>query len=123
MTYERAAAAACLLLLALNPSPPAPACGFGSVSMSTSGSADAQPSFLCGVAALHSFEYEEANDAFKQAQRIDPGFAMAYWGEAMTYSQTLWRHEDVDAGRQTLARWRSTRSAQSGKIGTAGEEG
>jgi tetratricopeptide (TPR) repeat protein len=121
MTYERAAAAACLLLLALNPS--APGCGFGGVSMSTSGSADAQPSFLCGVAALHSFEYGEANDAFKQAQRIDPRFAMAYWGEAMTYSQTLWRHEDVDAGRQTLARWQSTSAAQSKTLVTAKEEG
>jgi tetratricopeptide (TPR) repeat protein len=123
MTYERATATACLLLLALNTSPPAPVCGFGGVFLSTSGSPDAQPSFLCGVAALHSFEYEEANDAFKRAQRLDPGFAMAYWGEAMTYSQTLWRHEDVEAGRQTLARWRSTSGAQSRKLGTAEEEG
>ncbi len=123
MMYERATAAACLLLLALTTSPPAPVCGFGGVFLSTSGSADAQPYFLCGVAALHSFEYEEANDAFKQAQSIDPGFAMAYWGEAMTYSQTLWRHEDVAAGRQTLARWRSTPDTQSRKLGTAEEEG
>ena len=123
MTYEHAAATACFLLLALNTSPPAPVCGFGGVFLSTSGSADAQPYFLCGVAALHSFEYEEANDAFKHAQRIDPGFAMAYWGEAMTYSQTLWRHEDVEAGRQTLARWRSTSGAQSRKLSTAEEEG
>jgi tetratricopeptide (TPR) repeat protein len=123
MTCERATATACLLLLALDPSPPAPVCSFGGVAMSTSGSADAQPSFLCGVAALHSFEYEEANDAFKQAQSIDPGFAMAYWGEAMTYSQTLWRHEDVEAGRQTLARWRSTSSVQSRNPTTPEEEG
>jgi tetratricopeptide (TPR) repeat protein len=123
MTSARATATTCLLLLALNTSPPAPVCGFGGVFLSTSGSADAQPSFLCGVAALHSFEYEEANDAFKQAQRIDPGFAMAYWGEVMTYSQALWRHEDVEAGRQTLARWRSMPRAQSRKIGTAEEEG
>lgn len=123
MIDERAAAAACLLLLALNPSPRAPVCGFGTVSMSTSGSAAAQPSFLCGVAALHSFEYEEANDAFEQAQRIDPGFAMAYWGEAMTYSQTLWRHEDVEAGRRTLARWRSTPGAPSTEVGTSEEKG
>ena len=122
MTYERAAAAACLLLLALTPSPPRPPCSFGVVSLPTSGSSDAQPSFLCGVAALHSFEYEEANEAFKEAQRIDPGFAMAYWGEAMTYSQTLWRHEDVEAGRQTLARWGSTSHPQSRTIGKS-EEG
>jgi tetratricopeptide (TPR) repeat protein len=123
MTYERAAATGCLLLLALNTPPPEPACGFGGVSLSTSGSTAAQPTFLCGVAALHSFEYEEANDAFKRAQSIDPGFAMAYWGEAMTYSQTLWRHEDVEAGRQTLARWRSTSSVQSKNPATPEEEG
>ena len=36
-----------------------------------------------GVLLLHSFEYDEAIDAFRQAQKADPGFAMAYWGEAL----------------------------------------
>src|SRR5712692_7228887 len=66
--------------LALAARPVAQAGGFGSVAFPTSGSAEAQPSFLRGVAALHSFEYEEANNAFRQAQTIDPSFAMAYWG-------------------------------------------
>ena len=38
------------------------------------------PEFLRGVAALHSFEYEEANEAFLNVQKTEPGFAMAYWG-------------------------------------------
>src|SRR5260370_27154205 len=59
----------------------------------------AQDTFLLGLRALHNFEYEEANEAFGQAERIDPGFVLAYWGEAMTYNQTLWRREDVDAAR------------------------
>src|SRR5437762_8434666 len=67
-------------------------------------SADARLSYERGVAALHLFEYEDANDAFRQAQAIDPGFAMAYWGEAMTYNQTLWRKEDIAAGRSALGR-------------------
>ena len=37
-----------------------------------------------GLTALHQFEYEDANEASIQARQIDPGFAMAYWGEAMT---------------------------------------
>jgi hypothetical protein len=56
----------------------------------TSGTPAAHAEFLTGVAALHNFEYEDANAAFIKAQQIDPGFAMAYWGEAMTYHQTLW---------------------------------
>ena len=63
----------------------------------------AEPAYLRGVTALHQFEYEDANEAFLQARRLDPSFVMAYWGEAMTYNQTLWRNEDVQAGRQALA--------------------
>jgi tetratricopeptide (TPR) repeat protein len=40
---------------------------------------------------------------------------MAYWGEAMTYNQTLWRHEDVPAARQALARLGPTPAARSAK--------
>ena len=59
--------------------------------------------FRQGLTALHNFEYEDANEAFQRARKTDPGFVLAYWGEALTYHQTLWGHEDVDAGRQALA--------------------
>ena len=68
-----------------------------------------------GVAALHSFEYEEANEAFRRAQAIDPGVAMAYWGEAMTWHQTLWGREDVREARQALARLAPTAAARRAK--------
>jgi tetratricopeptide (TPR) repeat protein len=68
------------------------------------GDTEAQSAFAEGLAALHSFEYEDANAAFLRAQRADPGFALGYWGEAMTYHQTLWGHEDVAAGRRALGR-------------------
>ena len=45
-----------------------------------------------------------------KAREIDPAFVMAYWGEAMTYHQTLWRNENVDAARQALARLAPTPS-------------
>ena len=77
--------------------------GLGTITFPSSGSADARPDFLRGVAALHSFEYEDANQAFQQARKIDPGFVMACWGEAMTYNQTLCRQENVEAARKALA--------------------
>src|SRR5947209_14518019 len=110
------AAVACLLM-ALDPHPVAQAGNPGVITFPTSGSAGAQPAFLRGVTALHNFEYEEANEAFQQAQQIDRGFAMAYWGEAMTYNQTLWRNENVQAARQTLARLGSTPAARRAKAG------
>ena len=83
------------------------------------GRAPAQPRapelFQQGLAALHQFEYEDANEAFINARRIDPGFVMAYWGEAMTYHQTLWRNENVEAGRQALARLAATPSLRRAK--------
>lgn len=94
----------------------------GRITFPTSGSEPARHEFLRGVAALHSFEYEEANDAFLRAQQIDPGFAMAYWGEAMTYHQTLWRKEDVAAARRILDRLGPTASARAAKAATAREK-
>src|SRR5207245_2706354 len=43
---------------------------------------DAHALMRQGLTALHYFEYEEANDAFRRAQAIDPGSVMACWGEA-----------------------------------------
>ena len=51
---------------------------------------------------LHSFEYEDAAEAFQKAQKIDPGFVMAYWGEAMTYNHPLWREQNFEKGNAIL---------------------
>jgi len=59
----------------------------------------ARAAFTRGVAALHAFEYEDANEAFQQARKADPTLALAYWGEAMSWHQTLWGHENVAEGR------------------------
>lgn len=64
----------------------------------------ARSPFLDGLAALHSFEYEEANAAFLAAQGQAPAFVLAYWAEALTYYQTLWGKEDVAAGRRALVK-------------------
>lgn len=83
----------------------------------------ARPHFLRGMTALHNFEYEEANEAFRQARTIDPGFALAYWGEAMTYYQVLWRNENVDAARRALSELAPTSSARAARAGSARDKG
>ena len=80
-----------------------------------------QSAFLAGVAALHSFEYEDAVDAFLRAERADPRLALAYWGEAMTYHQTLWGKEDMAAGRRALARLAATPAARAAAAGSPRE--
>jgi hypothetical protein len=68
----------------------------GSITFPTSGDGAAQAEFVTGVLALHSFWYEEARDRFVNAQQIDPGFAMAWWGEAMTYDNALLTSQQSD---------------------------
>ena len=68
-------------------------------------SQEAQQHFLRGVAALHSFWYPVARDAFQQAANAEPGFAMAHWGEAMTHDHPVWGDpQATEAGRAALAR-------------------
>jgi tetratricopeptide (TPR) repeat protein len=80
----------------------------GSVEFPNSGAPEAQRDFLSGVLLLHSFEYEDAAEAFRRAQQIDEDFALAYWGEAMTYNHPLWRQQDREAARRALSRYRGT---------------
>ena len=102
---RRAAAAACLVL------------GF----MTCAAADDARGRIARGIEALHYFEYEEANEAFRDAHRLDAGLVMACWGEAMTYHQTLWRNEDVQAARSALAQCGLTPEARAAKAATPKE--
>jgi len=93
----------------------------GTVVFPNSGNAAAQAPFLRGVALLHSFGYEQAAEAFREAQRADPGFALAYWGEALTFSHVLWRTEDLSASRSALRRLAPTASERLAKAPTPRE--
>jgi len=77
---------------------------FGEVAFSNSGAPKAQQEFLRGLALLHDFEYPIAAAHFRTAQQIDPSFAMAYWGEAMTYTHPVWFQQDLPAARAVLQR-------------------
>ncbi len=101
--------------------PPRPQ--LGRVVFPNSGNAAAQAQFLQGVAWLHSFMYEDAIDAFRAAQKIDPSFALAYWGEAMSFSQPLWFFEEVPQGRAALARLGATPEARLARATTPREQG
>jgi hypothetical protein len=74
----------------------------GSISFPTSGAPAAQAAFLEGVKSLHSFQFDEAAVAFQRAQKADPSFAMAYWGEAMSHNHPLWAQQDTAAAKAIL---------------------
>lgn len=97
--------------------------GLGHTTFPNSGAEAAQDAFLDGVLLLHSFEYTRAADAFREARRIDPSFALAYWGEAMTYNHPVWFEQDADAARAVLERLGETPEARAAKASTELERG
>ena len=88
-----------LFLLALLQGPK-----LGTVHFPNSGAPAAQEPFIRGVAYLHSFEYDSAAKAFREAQQRDPAFALAYWGEALTHTHPVWDQQDASQARAILAR-------------------
>jgi tetratricopeptide (TPR) repeat protein len=95
----------------------------GTIEFPNSGAAEAQPSFVRGVLLLHSFEYADAAEAFREAQRLDPHFAMAYWGEAMTYNHSLWGEQDREAAWEVLKRLGATTEDRLARARTEREKG
>src|SRR5882672_5615492 len=102
--FKSSLASIALIISALPLNATAQQSQLGKVVFPTSGSEQAQVHFLRGLAALHSFWFEEALDEFRESTKIDPDFAMGYWGEAMAYNHPLWAEQDTDAGRKTIAK-------------------
>ncbi len=94
----------------------------GRIVFPTSASGQAQASFERGVLFLHSFEYDEAILAFRDAQTRAPGFAMAYWGEALSYTQPLWYNENSTRAREVLTRLAPTAAARAARAPTPREK-
>ncbi|MES2390055.1 MAG: hypothetical protein V4555_00330 [Acidobacteriota bacterium] len=91
--------------------------GLGTATFPTSThSPAAQHEFLRGLLLLHLFEYDDANKAFLAAEKLDPTFAMAYWGDAMTFNHPVWNQLDVPAGQAALARFAPTPEARAARI-------
>jgi len=74
----------------------------GAVHFQTSCSKEVELSFDRSVALLHSFQYEQAREAFNEISKQDPSCAMAQWGVAMSYYHGLWKNGDTQAGRLAL---------------------
>lgn len=83
--------------------------------MATTANAAAREPFLRGLALLHNFEYDYAAQEFRRAQAADPGFVMAYWGEAMTYNHPLWEQQDRDAALAALGKLGATPAERAAK--------
>lgn len=95
----------------------------GTIQFPTSGAAAAQPAFLEGVKELHSFQFDEAAEAFRKAQQADPSFALASWGEAMSYNHPLWAQVDVEAAKKALTKLAPTAEGRVAKANTPKEKG
>src|SRR5712692_2249931 len=93
----------------------------GTISFPTSAKPAAQAPFLTGTKALYNFEFDLAGDAFRESQHADPAFALAYWGEAMSYNHPLWAEQDQAAARRVLERLAPTAAERAAKA-PAGKE-
>src|SRR5579862_8424677 len=84
----------------------------GKVSFPISCAPGSQSALERGVALMHSFEYEMAEQQFSDLAKQDPACAMAHWGIALSLFHQIWeRPED-----STLKRGKEEMEAAS-KIG------
>jgi tetratricopeptide (TPR) repeat protein len=74
----------------------------GSVHFPTSCLKTVEPGFNRAVALLHSFQYEQARQAFSEVSVMDTSCATAQWGVAMSHYHGLWDNGDTAAGRLAL---------------------
>lgn len=99
----------------------------GSLDFPTSArSEEAQRHFLRGVAILHSFGWKQAIEQFQAAQAAEPGFALAYWGETLSYNHPLFGggpNLDEENPRAVLARLGPTPEARAARAPTDREKG
>jgi tetratricopeptide (TPR) repeat protein len=95
----------------------------GNLSFPTSAKPEAQRHFLRGVAILHSFGWKQAIAEFQLAQKAQPDFAMAYWGESLSYNHPLNSQMDAKEPRAVLARLGADRASRLAKAPTDREKG
>ncbi|MDH3649232.1 MAG: hypothetical protein OEQ53_06085, partial [Saprospiraceae bacterium] len=90
--------------------------GLGSIHFTTSTKSEkAQEHFITGTLLLHSFEYEDAAEAYRLAQKEDPEMVMAYWGEAMTYNHPIWFQQDREEALSVLLKLGKTATERTAK--------
>jgi tetratricopeptide (TPR) repeat protein len=93
----------------------------GQLTFATSATPAAHAAFIRGMLYLHNFHYPQAAAAFREAQRLDPGDVMSYWGEALSYTHPVWNEQDTAAARATLRRLAATPAERLAKARTRHE--
>jgi tetratricopeptide (TPR) repeat protein len=79
----------------------------------------AQRFFDQGMRLLYAFNHAEAIRAFREAARLDPAMAMAYWGQALALGPNLNAPMTKENGRQAFA---AIRRAQERMRGSSARE-
>jgi tetratricopeptide (TPR) repeat protein len=97
--------------------------GLGRIDFPSTAPPAARSPFLRGVLLLHSFQYEDAAEAFREAQAAAPDFALAYWGEALTHSHPIWHEEDREQAVAVLERLAPSADERARKAGDERERG
>jgi tetratricopeptide (TPR) repeat protein len=90
----------------------------GQLTFDVAGTEEAKATFTKGHLLLHSFEYQDAAEAFQEAQKTDPSCVMAFWGEAMTYNHSIWQEQDFEKGNATLQKLGKTSEERVSKAKT-----
>jgi hypothetical protein len=92
----------------------------GKVSFAISCAPDSEKAFERGIALLHSFGYEEAEEQFVEIAQKDTTCAMAHWGVAMSLFHQIWErpqestlkrgHEEMEKAQKIGAKTERERS-------------
>ena len=85
----------------------------------TTNSPLAQRFFDQGLTFVYAFNHDEATGSFKEAARLDPNMAMAYWGIALSLGPNINLPQDTDRGKQA---YEAIQKAQSLEAGASDEE-
>ncbi|WP_281646723.1 hypothetical protein [Parendozoicomonas sp. Alg238-R29] len=70
----------------------------------TTKNAKAREHFITGMKLVHTYEFPEATWSFREAQKLDPTFAMAYWGEIMASHMFVWYAKEPEQARDAYNR-------------------
>lgn len=106
----------------VDPIEKAPESNLGKIEINVTGSAEAMPYFHEGLLLLHSFEFDDAGEKFAKAIELDPNFAMASWGEAMSFNHPLWRERYAEEGIAALKKLGETPEERLAKAPTEFEK-
>jgi len=85
----------------------------------TTGSPAAQRWFDQGLRLVYAFNHHEAQKAFREAARLDPGCAMCFWGVAVTEGANYNHPTDAEREKRALA---ATQEAQRRAAGARAQE-